>query len=310
MAYLFAALTVAGAGLLVWSLRGVTLDLPARRRRLVRTNLGPRREVAPVGDLRSVVLAQSPGERLVRPTLDWLARTGRRFTPAGAVTALERRRALAGLDPQVTAERLLAMKVGGGLVGGFLGAVLFLKDPSTLTLAALVLFCGLGFFATDVMLDGRARRRQTEIERAFPNVLDQITICVEAGLGLDAAMAHAARTGEGPLAGELARTLQDLQVGLPRHQALEGLAERTDVADIRHFVVAIQQAARYGVPIADALRQQATDARERRRARAEERAQQMSVKLLFPLIFCILPALFVVLLGPAAIRIAKMGLGG
>jgi tight adherence protein C len=309
VAWLFAALCVTGVGVLIWSLRGVTLDLPARRRKLVRANLGPRREVVAT-DLRAVVLSQSPWDRIVQPAIGWLARTGRRLTPAGAVGALERRRALAGMDAHWTAERLLALKVGGGLVGGFLGVTLFLKNPGATGLAALALFTGLGLFAVDVMLDGRARRRQGEIERDFPNVLDQITICVEAGLGLDAAMAHAARTGDGPLAEELTRTLQDLQVGLPRNQALEALAARTDVADVRHFAVAIQQATRYGVPIADALRQQATEARDRRRARAEERAQKMSVKLLFPLIFCILPALFVVLLGPAAIRIAKMGLGG
>ena len=92
--------------------------------------------------------------------------------------------------------------------------------------------------------------------------------------------------------------------------ALDAFAERTDVADIRHFVVAIGQANRYGVPVADALRVQANEGRDRRMARAEERAQKMSVKILFPLIFCILPALFVVLLGPAAIRIADLPLGG
>ena len=104
--------------------------------------------------------------------------------------------------------------------------------------------------------------------------------------------------------------LQDIQLGVSRQTALESLVARTDVADVRHFVVALGQANRYGVPVADALRTQAIDARDRRRARAEERAQKMSVKLLFPLIFCILPALFVVILGPAAIRIAHIGLGG
>jgi tight adherence protein C len=106
------------------------------------------------------------------------------------------------------------------------------------------------------------------------------------------------------------RVLQDVQLGVSRQAALEAMVKRTDVAEIRHFVVALGQANRYGVPIVQTLRVQATDAREQRRSRAEERAQKLSVKLLFPLVFCILPSLFVVLLGPAAIRIAHLGLSG
>ena len=110
--------------------------------------------------------------------------------------------------------------------------------------------------------------------------------------------------------GELERVLQDIQTGLARQAALEAFAERTDVRDIRSFVTAIGQAGRYGVAVSDALRVQATESRERRKAAVEERAQKTTVKLLFPLMFCILPALFVVILGPAALRIAKLPLGG
>ena len=119
--------------------------------------------------------------------------------------------------------------------------------------------------APDIVLGARGRERQKQIERSFPDVLDQMTICVEAGLGLDAAIARAARTGKGPLADELARVLQDVQLGVSRQAALEAMVERTDVADIRHFVVALGQANRYGVPIVQTLRVQATEAREQRR---------------------------------------------
>jgi tight adherence protein C len=147
------------------------------------------------------------------------------------------------------------------------------------------------------------------MERAFPGVLDQLTICVEAGLGLDAALDRAARSGRGPLAEELSRVMQDVKLGVSRQDALESMVKRTDVRDIRHFVVALGQANRYGVPIVQTLRVQAAEARDQRRSHAEERAQKLSVKLLFPLIFCILPALFVVILGPAAVRIAHLHLG-
>ena len=187
---------------------------------------------------------------------------------------------------------------------------MFLPNPSGATFLLGMLFAGIGFFVIDIVMNMKASERRAEIERAFPNTVDQITICVEAGLGLDAAIAHAARTGSGPLAEEFDRVLQDVRTGMSRQAALDAFAERTDVADVRYFVRAVGQANRYGVPIVDALRVQAVDGRERRKARAEERAQKTTVKILFPLMFCILPALFVVILGPAVIRIANSPLGG
>jgi tight adherence protein C len=173
-----------------------------------------------------------------------------------------------------------------------------------------VIASGFGFFIPDVLLDRMGRQRQQTIERELPDVLDQITICVEAGLGFEAAMARAASTGDGPLAGELAHTLQDISLGMPRPSALGQILDRTDVPDLRHFVLAIGQAERHGVPIAQVLRVQAAEQREKRRQRAEERALKIPVKIVVPLICCILPSLFVVLLGPAAIRITHSGFGG
>ncbi len=298
---------VAGVGVCAWALRGVDADLPARRK-LVRANLGPSVSTAP--DMRQVVLDQPLWERVGRPAMEKGSRLARRITPAGLLDALEQRRDYAGLDAGWTLERLLAVKAGLGVLGLGLGLLVFLPNPTSATLLLGMIFAFVGFFATDVVMNAKARERRSLIEQAFPNTVDQITVCVEAGLGLDAAIAHAARSGSGPLAAELERVLQDVQTGMARQTALEAFAERTDVADIRHFVLAVGQANRYGVPIADALRVQATEGRERRKARAEERAQKMSVKILLPLIFCILPALFVVILGPAALRIAKLPLGG
>ncbi len=232
------------------------------------------------------------------------------LTPAGLLDALEQRRNYAGLDAKWTLERLLAIKGALGVTGLLLGLLVFLPNPSGATFLLGMLFAGVGFFLIDVVMNMKASERRAEIERAFPNTVDQITICVEAGLGLDAAIAHAARTGSGPLAEEFERVLQDVRTGMSRQAALDAFAERTDVADVRYFVRAVGQANRYGVPIVDALRVQALDGRERRKARAEERAQKTTVKILFPLMFCILPALFVVILGPAVIRIANSPFGG
>jgi tight adherence protein C len=304
--FLYAALVVAAVGLCAWALRGVTADNPARQRKLVRANLGPSVSSAP--HMREVVLSQPLSERVLLPGARKCSEMARRLTPGGMLDALEQRRNYAGLDAKWTLERLLAIKGALGVTGLLLGLLVFLPSPSGLTFILGMLFAVVGFLITDVIMNAKASERRAEIERAFPNTVDQITICVEAGLGLDAAIAHAARTGSGPLADEFDRVLQDVRTGMTRQAALDAFAERTDVNDVRFFVRAVGQANRYGVPIADALRVQAVEGRDRRKSRAEERAQKTTVKILFPLMFCILPALFVVILGPAVIRIANMPL--
>jgi tight adherence protein C len=131
--------------------------------------------------------------------------------------------------------------------------------------------------------------------------MDLLTISVEAGLPFDAALSQVARNTRGPLAEELFRVLQEMQIGLARTDALRAVAERTNVAELRGFVTAMVQADTFGIPVANVLRVQARDLRVKRSQRAEEMAQKVPVKILFPLIFCILPALFIVVMGPAAI---------
>ena len=301
--YLGAAMVSGAVIVLVLSLHGARV--PGQ---LVRSNLSN----APGGhtDLRSVVLEQPTRERIVQPTLGWFAKCARRITPGGVVETLERRVDLAGLSERWPIDRLLAAKLLLGALGACIGAIRFVTEPSGTTILVAVAAAVFGFLLPDVLLSSKARERQEVIQRALPDVLDQVTICVEAGLGFEAAMARAAASGSGPLAVELAHTLQDISLGVPRRAALERLLHRTDVADLRHFVVAIAQAERHGVPIAQVLRIQAIELREKRRQRAEERALKIPVKLVFPLILCILPALFVVLMGPAAIRIANSSFGG
>jgi tight adherence protein C len=306
--YLFAAAAMTSVLLFVWALQEMRGTLSGRRRRQVRANLGTV-SVQPAS-FRQVVLEQTSTDRIVQPVVNWLAKKARRFAPGQFLVGIEKRRDLAGANATWTIERLLAAKM---LLGGLAllpSLALVAGNPSPAMFLVAGVFVVGGFMAPDLLLGARGRRRQSEIERSFPHVLDQLTICVEAGLGLDAALDRAARSSSGALAEELARVLQDVRLGASRQAALEAFVARTDVPEIRHFVVALRQGDRYGVPVAKALRVQATDAREARRARAEERAQKMSVKLLFPLMFCILPALFVVILGPAAIRIAHLGLTG
>lgn len=257
-----------------------------------------------VADQRQTRLTAGFGQRALRPIVGLMARQARRFTPAGWVTAIEHRLHLAG--SQWSVERTLAAKLGlavAGLVLGFWWAV----DRSVgAGIVAVGLLTVAGYLVPDLILWGRARERQTLISRSLPDTMDQMTICVESGLGFDAALKRVGRRGHGPLADELNRTLNEMTVGVPRAEALDNLVRRTDVPELSHFVLAVRQASEYGLPVAQVLRVQAGQLRIKRRQSAEERALKMPVKIVFPLILCIFPALFVVLLGPAVIRIMRV----
>ena len=239
--FMFAALVVGAVALAVWGTRGLRLELPSRQREVVRANIGAPPAGAGVPTMRQVVLEQGATTRIVRPLSDWAVRTARRATPARMMEQLERRRALAGAESWTT-DRILATKVFLSLGAAAVSLLLLLTNPSGAMLLVAAIFVAAGFYAPELILGARGRRRQAEIERAFPSVLDQLTICVEAGLSLDAALARSAETGTGPVAEELSHVLQDVQLGASRQQALESLVARTDVPDIRHFVVAISQA--------------------------------------------------------------------
>jgi tight adherence protein C len=300
--YLAAAAIAGSIILLLVSLRGNTEG------KLARANLLDG-QTQPA-DLREIVLAQPAQERVISPAVERLAAACRRVTPRGVLNDLERRIYLAGISDSWPPERVLASKIVLGAVVGCLALIKFLSGPSAGTFLLVVAGALFGFLIPDVLLSRRARERQELIQRALPDVLDQVTICVEAGLGFEAALNRAAHSGTGPLADEFSRALQDIRLGMPRRVALDKLLERTDVSDLRHFVVAIGQAERHGVAIADVLRIQSQELRLKRRQRAEENAMKLPVKLLFPLMFCIMPALFVVLIGPAAIRIGSNSLFG
>lgn len=263
-----------------------------------------------LSDLRDIKLRDSARDRAIKPLMGALARQGRRVTPQGLVMSLERRLILAGTAATWSIERVLALKLTFAVVGAALGTLRFVAAPSTSRLLFAIVTTLLGYFLVDLILFGRARERQREILHALPDTLDQLSIAVEAGLGFEAAMARIGRTGSGPLADEMVRTLQEIQIGQPRSTALRHLVDRTNVSDLRHFVLAIVQAEAYGVPIANVLRVQSGEMRVRRRQRAEEQAMKLPVKLVFPLVLCILPALFIIVIEPGALRIMDTLFGG
>ncbi|WP_394554308.1 type II secretion system F family protein [Agromyces sp. MMS24-JH15] len=226
--------------------------------------------------------------------------------PAGYIAWLEQQVVYAGRPDGWGATRIVTWKIALLIVGAVGGAVfVFAGGPQPLEVLLALFATALLFFLPDVLLNSRAHDRQESMKRALPDVLDQMTIAVEAGLGFDAAMQKAARQGRSPLTQELVRVLQDMSIGRTRRDAFHELEKRTSVEDVRRFVRAIVQADAYGVAIGEVLRVQAAEMRLKRRQRAEEQAQKVTVKILFPLVFCLLPVLFLIVMTPAVIGIVE-----
>jgi tight adherence protein C len=295
--YLGALAVSAGVTLLIFAL----VPSGPEAQRLITSNL----QRGEVTSLRQVALAAPTRERAVKPLVATLAGLGRRFSPAASITSLERKFVLAGRPAKWSLERLLAAKIILGLLGLLLLASVVSAGRSGLTTLIVSVLAVLLYFIPDVIISSRASERQRAILYDLPDVLDQMTICMEAGLGFEAAMARTSGSNEGPLSQELVRMLQEIQVGIGRREALHALADRNDVPDLRHFVTAMQQAETYGVPIARVLHDQADELRAKRRQRAEETARKLPLKLLIPLVLFVLPPLFIVLVGPAALTLAE-----
>lgn len=222
---------------------------------------------------------------------DWTERTRRRLDFAGNP---------AGWDP----ERVLAAKVLWGISLGGVALLASLSFSWGVTgLAGTVGLAALGFLGPDLWLKSTADKRAKEMRRALADSLDLLTISVESGLAFDAAMQQVADNTTGPLAGEFKRTLHEIQLGTSRADALKALAERSNVSDLNYVVSSLVQADKLGIPIAQVLRAQTSEMRLKRKQYAEEAAAKLPVKILAPVMLCIFPAVFVVIVGPAGIKI-------
>jgi tight adherence protein C len=259
----------------------------------------------PRRDLREHDLDRPFTERVLDPLAQRFTAIGRRFTPEERIVRIRRRLDLAGNPVGWDADRVLGLKALAALVGALLGLVVppILGLGPLVTVALIVLGCVVGWIAPSLWLYQVAYDRSERVRRELPDALDLLTISVESGLAFDAGLAQVARRTTGPLAQEFFRVLQEMQIGTGRVQAMRALGERTDVPELRSFVGAMIQADAFGIPISGVLRVQAREMRVKRSQRAEEIAQKVPVKILFPLIFCILPSLFLVIMGPAVITV-------
>jgi tight adherence protein C len=240
-----------------------------------------------------------------QPARGGAAVLARRLAPPRVVAKLDRLQALAGRPPAWTLHRILLAKLVLPCVATVLGLLFLRTDPTPGRILLTGVVVIVSHFVPDLLLRSKGQERQAKIALELPDTLDQMTIAVEAGLGFEAAMLRAAKNGTGPFAEELIRTLQEMQFGQSRREAYLALGERTTVVDLRRFLRAVIQADAYGIAVSEVLRTQASEMRLKRRQRAEEKAMKIPVKVIFPLMLCILPALFIVLLGPAALDMMK-----
>lgn len=281
-----------------------TIGTMTSERQAVNRSLAAVRAMDTAPDHMKAELDRPFGDRVMAPSMERLTGLGHRFTAGDQTDRIKRKLDLAGNPPNWTVDRVIAFKVLGLFVGLVVGLLFGLLLGGFLpTLASAIGFTLAGFYAPNMALHQAAYNRSDQIRKDLPDALDLLTISVEAGLAFDAAVSQVARNTNGPLADEFFRVLQEMQIGMGRSEAMRALGERTDVEELQGFVTAMIQADAFGIPIANVLRIQAREMRIKRSQRAEEQAQKVPVKILFPLIFCILPCLFIVVLGPAAINI-------
>ena len=292
--WLAALFVVLGVGLALWALKPAPAMVPI--------GIDPE-DVVPSS--RALDLERSATDRIYGPILSALSSVVHRFTPAGVLDAAAVHLRVADIDKKWTPEIIVGMQVGGFVLGMF-GASAYISsaggDRTSLMVGGLLVLCLT--MGPNAKIKRMADDRRKAITNELPDVLDQLKVTVEAGMSFDGALLRAGQEGRGILATELLKAVNDMQLGLTRGEALQALADRTDVADLRQFVTAVRQAEKHGFPLANILKLQALELRDRRRARAEEKAMQVPVKITFPLVFCILPALFIVILGPAAVKIS------
>jgi tight adherence protein C len=245
------------------------------------------------------------GDRIMAPLQQRASKVARRLSGSDAPERIRKRLDVAGNPSGWTVERVQAGKVIGAITMFLMSAALTALMGTSLTIRIVIVVGAtlIGWLGPNLYLYQKVYDRSKRMQRDLPDAIDLMTISVESGLAFDAAVQQVARNTVGPLADEFSRVLREMQIGQGRAQALRGLADRTEVDDVKSFVTAMVQADSFGIPIANVLRIQSSEMRMKRRQRAEEQAQKVPVKITVPLIFCILPCLFIAVMGPAVIHI-------
>jgi tight adherence protein C len=257
--------------------------------------------------LEEIELAQPFSERVVMPIMRRLGEVSTRFTPQNVLEQTRKRLELAGNPGRMDASTFMILHfVAAVVLGGLIFAISLFSQTFTLPIKILlvVIFTVLGYFLPDLLLKSRIDSRQKQVRKAMPDALDLLTICVEAGLGFDAAMSKVHEKWDNELSMAFGRVIREIQLGKLRREALRDMADRLGIAEMTSFVAAVIQSEMLGVSMAKVLRIQSDQMRIRRRQYAEEQAHQAPIKMIFPMGLLIFPSLMIVLLTPAALRLA------
>lgn len=248
--------------------------------------------------------------RVIMLIIRKIAPVAEKFSPKGVIESTRHELELAGVLEKIRISVFWAVKFLFlvGFLFIFILLLIFFNLPLIVYMILLMLTL-ISYFFPDIYLRNRIKNRQEEIRRSLPNALDMLTITVEAGMGFDIALSRIVSNIKGPLGEVFNKTLKEMDVGLSRKEAFQNLAKRTNVPDLDTFIAAVNQAEILGISISKTLRIQASEMRTRRRLRAEEAGIKAPVKLVFPLIFCLFPALMVVIMGPGIIKIYESLLG-
>ena len=259
-----------------------------------------------VVSLEQIELSQPLSDRVLMPILRRLGEVSTRFTPQHVVDQTRKRLELAGNPGRMDASAFLIMHfVAAVLLGGLIFLISLFSVSFTLPVKIIIIavFTLLGYFLPDLLIRSRINSRQKQVRKAMPDALDLLTICVEAGLGFDAAMSKVHEKWDNELSFAFGRVIREIQLGKLRRDALRDMAERLGIPELTSFVAAVIQSEMLGVSMAKVLRIQSDQMRVRRRQLAEELAHQAPIKMIFPMGLLIFPSLMIVLLTPAALRL-------
>ena len=261
--------------------------------------------------LAEIEMSQTFMERVIIPFANRFGEIALKFTPQKALDEIQRKLERAGnpkgIEPTTFfASRFILAFLLGGLLAMVYGSALF----ETMNLIITIVVTILGFLMPGMLIDSRIKKRQTEVRKALPDALDLLTICVEAGLGFDAAMRKVADKWENELSNAFGRALKEVQLGKLRREALRTMADRIGASEFDSFVAAVIQSEQLGVSMAKILRIQSDDMRVKRRQRAEAEAQKAPVIMLLPMTFLIFPTIVFILMGPAVLMITGGALDG
>jgi len=307
---------MAGIIALVVLLVGATLFLVLRGRGSNQSLDDRLEEMATLGQpisLEKLELSQPFTERVIKPMMQSLSALIQRTTPQQLLEQARHQLEMAGVINKIKPAQFVGIRLVTTVVGGIVGIILAgSSQDSGLGQKLLMIGGGIvfGYIMPQYMLTSQIRKRQESVLKALPDALDLLTICVEAGLGFDAAMSKVADKWDNELSLAFTRAVQEMQLGKLRREALRDMASSLDVGDVTSFVAAIVQADQLGVSMAKVMRIQSEQMRMKRRQRAEEKARQAPVKIMLPLVFFIFPTILIVLLGPAILQIKESGIFG